>query len=109
MTITTPTKADTGSRLGKSGKQLVRAGALASALAGIAVAAAAPAQATVYYSLHAWYDYSSASARSTAGEYTQSWAVHGNRYAVSGWYNGNSWAWADSGWSSYYGAGIRVL
>ena len=33
MTITTPTKAGTGSKLGKSGKQLVRAGALASALA----------------------------------------------------------------------------
>ncbi|GAA3616758.1 hypothetical protein [Microlunatus ginsengisoli] len=67
-----------------------------------------PAEATVYYSLHAWYDYSRASASSTAGEWTQSWAVHGNRSAVSGWGNVSSYAYADSGWSGYYGAGVRI-
>lgn len=90
----------------KLAKRVLATAVLTSA-AGLALAV--PAEATVYYSLHAGWDYSRASASSTNREWTQSWAVHGPLTAVSGWGNLWSYAYADSGISFYYGAGVRWI
>lgn len=88
-------------------KKAAVAAASVATLAGITLGTAANANATIYYNLHAWYDYSAASATSTAGEWTQSWALHGPYYARSGWANYKTSAWADAGWSGNYAAGVN--
>jgi len=77
--------------------------------AGLGLATAAPAAAGASWRLHAGTDYSRADIWLNNGTYGRAHAHHGNRSATSGWYNAYAYAYADSGWSTYYGAWVQYF
>ena len=74
--------------------------------AGIALSSAAPAHAARYYSIDVGNSYSYVQAWTTAGEGSRSQAWHGSCYADSGYARYKTSAYADCGWSSYYGGRV---
>ncbi|MFT4050983.1 MAG: hypothetical protein QM677_01895 [Microbacterium sp.] len=75
---------------------------------GLLLGAAAPASAAVTFAIHAGTDYSQARTWSTNGSSGSSWARHGSLYVSTGYSTSYTNAYADSGTSSTYGAGVRL-
>ncbi|RCV55493.1 hypothetical protein DEF23_06630 [Marinitenerispora sediminis] len=97
MSATTPAKLSSG-----AAAAILTAGLLAAG-----VAAAAPAEAACYGYVDAGYNYSYAEGyvdTCASYNYVRSYAQHGNVAALSAWYTGSSWAFADAGVSTSYSA-----
>lgn len=82
----------------KANKKLIQSVAALGLAAG-AVIVASPAHAGYSYRLHAGCDYARADIWLNNGTQGRAYARHGDRAALSGWYNGNAWAWADTGYT----------
>jgi hypothetical protein len=81
----------------KAKQKLARTVLAAGLAAGAVVVVSPAAQAGYSYRLHAGCDYARADIWLNNGTQGRAYARHGNISALSGWYNGNAWAYADTG------------